>query len=233
MTRSHPHLPLPLELRQQIYTDLFTGPYLVFGPPCATPKTTWTLPIDRSPLPILLVSKQMTLEATPILYKTAFFLFRLLLSTTSEEPTFTAPHPRSLARMQNVVFEISYEEEGRREVRTSNWDINIERSLGMLKGTSVLRNCLRITFAEISEIIWIMDRWTRKMSGFRELRFEIPLTEWRDMYDVEDGVGPITWDAEESEHGPRSWRRMAVGRRSWCSSQGEIVRGYWKRRRRG
>lgn len=182
VTPSHPHLPLPLELHQQIYTYLFTGPYLVFGPTCAKWKSTWNLPFDLSPLPALLVSKQMTSEAIPILYKTAFFLFRLPLSSSIWEPLFTAPQPQSVAQMQNVVFEISYEE-AKVLGPPDHCEININRSLGMTKGTEVLRNCLRITFTKQSEIIWIMDRWPRGMrwasQAVNKAMTAKPLSKWQ------------------------------------------------------
>lgn len=192
-----PHLPFPFELREQIYTYLFQGLYLVFGPSDYDTRfsTKWTIPYDPSPLPILLASKQTNYEATAVLYKTASFLFRLPVYSAHqgyysecEGPTFSQPVPQGDTQVQNVLFIVSLESSARFIGRFQpNNSENSDRNLKLFKGTNVLRNSMQMTFVGLSPALQIKDLHfqmqfdVQEMGGFREIRFEIQSDTWKDV----------------------------------------------------
>ena len=182
-------LPLPAELRLEIYHHLVCKTYLALTTWCANGK----LAPPSAGLVILRVSKATSSEALKLLYEESIFLFRL---SFQDGFRCEAPSQKAVALMNNVWFDISDEKIESRidKLLMLNYPLNYsleisrrkrmyEMIMAQFTGTASLRNTMRVRFYHLPPAkdarIYVPRSFCRAMEylwGFQKLvvEFERP-----------------------------------------------------------
>lgn len=163
-------LPLPSELRNQVYRLLLSSTYRL--PPSDTTTTPTT---SKADLAILRVSKTTHEEAMSVLYSESTFKFGIDSKDTSE-PTTLLPKPAGM--IQKVVVEISasfkeLEEEGMRQM--------IRSTIGVFRGVDRKRESMLVKIDAAHTVLFgnppeYLFKVLGNLLGFRVLVVELSLS---------------------------------------------------------